>query len=156
MLRIKTLNCLDGPVMRFLVRTSLLALFLTYAANWWFFSSKNGSNREVRVDCSLYSAGQGLGPDGKPFQVTFPISSHRTIWAISNNWLKMFRRVSRISIPTTCVNTPSPPPSWSTWWPPSMPSACWASLPLGPGDGLCWVSVSFRWDQSILKLISLF
>ena len=54
--------------MRFLVRTTLLALSLTYAANWLFF--RNGDSREVRVDCGLYSAGQGLGPDGKPFQVT--------------------------------------------------------------------------------------
>ena len=64
--------------MRFLVRTSLLALFLTYAANWWFFTPKKGNTREVRVDCSLYSAGQGLGPDGKPFQVTLiPIAIER-------------------------------------------------------------------------------
>ena len=60
-------------MMRFLVRTSLLALFLTYAANWWFFSLKNGNSGEVRVDCGLYSAGQGLVPDGKPFQVTLPM-----------------------------------------------------------------------------------
>ena len=66
-------------MMRFLVRTSLLALFLTYAANWWFFSLKNGDSGEVRVDCGLYSAGQGLGPDGKPFQVTLPHSRRRVV-----------------------------------------------------------------------------
>ena len=59
--------------MRFIVRTTLLALSLTYAANWWFF--RNGDSGEVRVDCGLYSAGQGLGPDGKPFQVTFSLPS---------------------------------------------------------------------------------
>ena len=57
-------------MMRFIVRTTLLALVLTYATNWWFFSHTDGDSGEVRVDCDLYSAGQGLGPDGKPFQVT--------------------------------------------------------------------------------------
>ena len=64
---IKTLD-LSEFIMRFIVRTTLLALSLTYAANWWFF--RNGDSGEVRVDCGLYSAGKGLGPDGKPFQVT--------------------------------------------------------------------------------------
>ena len=55
-MKIKTLS-LSEFVMRFLVRTTLLALSLTYAANWFFF--RNGDGGEVRVDCGLYSAGQG-------------------------------------------------------------------------------------------------
>ena len=55
--------------MRFLVRTSLLALFLTYAVHW-FLQHKEGSGL-ISVDCGRYSAGQGLDADGKPFQVGF-------------------------------------------------------------------------------------
>ena len=88
-------------VMRFLVRTTLLALSLTYAANWMFF--RNGDSGEVRVDCGLYSAGKGLGPDGKPFQVT--------LYQVTSKTFTKPLRVSRISTRTICVSTPSPPPS---------------------------------------------
>ena len=98
-MKIKTLS-LSEFVMRFLVRTTLLALSLTYAANWMFF--RNGDSGEVRVDCGLYSAGQGLGLDGKPFQVI--------LYQVTSKIIKPLR-VSRISTRTTCVSTPSPPPS---------------------------------------------
>ena len=40
--------------MRFLVRTTLLALSLTYAANWMFF--RNGDSGEVRLPTPVIEA----------------------------------------------------------------------------------------------------
>ena len=57
--------------MRFTVRTSMFALFLTYSLNWWYFKQNNGDGGVTKVDCAAYSAGAGADKDGKPFIVIF-------------------------------------------------------------------------------------
>ena len=59
--------------MRFTVRTSMFALFLTYSLNWWYFKQNNGEGGVTKVDCAAYSAGGGTDKDGKPFSVRFRI-----------------------------------------------------------------------------------
>merc|ERR1712126_231740 len=54
-------------IMRFTVRTSMFALFLTYSLNWWYFKQNNGEGGVTKVDCAAYSAGAGADKDGKPF-----------------------------------------------------------------------------------------
>ena len=59
----------NSPKMiRFIIRTSLVAFLITYSLNWWYFVSGNGSD-VISTDCSVYAAGKGLNKDGKPFQV---------------------------------------------------------------------------------------
>merc|ERR1712133_292581 len=54
-------------IMRFTVRTSMFALFLTYSLNWWYFKQNNGEGGVTKEDCAAYSAGAGADTDGKPF-----------------------------------------------------------------------------------------
>ena len=62
--------------MRFTVRTSMFALFLTYSLNWWYFKQNNGDGGVTKVDCTAYSAGAGTDKDGKPFSVIFGMIFH--------------------------------------------------------------------------------
>ena len=55
--------------MRFTVRTSLLALGLTYGLHWWYFVRSPGTSEVTPPDCAAYSAGKGLDEEGNPFQV---------------------------------------------------------------------------------------
>ena len=55
-------------MIRFIIRTSLVAFLITYSLNWWYFVNGNGSD-VISTDCSVYAAGKGLNKDGKPFQV---------------------------------------------------------------------------------------
>ena len=86
--------------MRFTVRTSMFALFLTYSLNWWYFKQNNGEGGVTKVDCAAYSAGAGADTDGKPFSVRFEIILKQILtFLLFRAWM--------LSTPTTCVSTPN-------------------------------------------------
>ena len=51
------------------MRTSLLALALTYGLHWWYFVRGPATSEVTPPDCAAYSAGKGLDEEGNPFQV---------------------------------------------------------------------------------------
>ena len=55
---------------RFIIRTSLAAIVLTYSLNWLYFVRNHGDKDVTKTDCSLYANGKGLNKNGDPFKVS--------------------------------------------------------------------------------------
>ena len=58
---------------RFLLRTSLLSVFLSLALDWLYFT--HYSYKETRTDCTQFKLGAGVDTNGEPFQVTMTFDS---------------------------------------------------------------------------------
>ena len=54
-------------VIRFILRTSLASLALTYCLDWLYFT--HNANTESLVECGQFRTGAGLDTNGQPFQV---------------------------------------------------------------------------------------
>ena len=61
---------------RFLLRTSLLSVFLSLALDWLYFT--HYSYTETRTDCTQFKLGAGVDTNGEPFQVTMTFDSIST------------------------------------------------------------------------------